>query len=168
MNIEELLDEGPRIQWKEKRRKQKKNSRKLNTHKKKRNASERQDGIGNTESSEAVQETPHPLLLLPPHAARAPRQFSVHHTLWQSRVLHARYKSIDQDLPPAHNHLDALTSRPYERALVGNRVVDAIVLSPADAANREAVVGSAKRVVEAHARAPRNAAIQHCLKYLGS
>ena len=161
MNIEELLDEGPRIQWKQKKTKTKHTQ-------KKRNARKRQDGIGNTENSEAVQETPHPLLLLPPHAARAPHQFSVHHILRQSRVLHARYKSIYQDLPPAHNHLDALTFRPYERALVGNRVVDAIVLSPADAANREAVVGSAQRVVEAQARAPRDAAIQHCLKYLGS
>ena len=47
-------------------------------------------------------------------------------------------------------------------------MVDAIVLSPANAANQEAVVGSAQRVVEAQARAPRDAAIQHCLEYLGS
>ena len=47
-------------------------------------------------------------------------------------------------------------------------MVGAVVLSPADSASWEAVVGSARRVVEAHARAPRDAAIQHCLEYLGS
>ena len=42
------------------------------------------------------------------------------------------------------------------------------MLSPTDAAGQEPVVGSAQRVVVARARAPRNAAVQHCLKYLGS
>ena len=37
---------------------------------------------------------------------------------------------------------------------------------PIDAASQEAVVGSAQRVVVARARAPRDAAVQHCL-YLG-
>ena len=32
-----------------------------------------------TESSEAVQKTPHPLVFLPSHAARTPLQFSEHH-----------------------------------------------------------------------------------------
>ena len=39
----------------------------------------------------------------------------------------------------------------------------AIVLSPIDAASQEPVVGSAQRVVVARARAPRDAAVQHCL-----
>ena len=47
-------------------------------------------------------------------------------------------------------------------------MVGAIVLSPTDAASQEPVVGSAQRVVEARARAPRDAAVQHCLEYLGS
>ena len=47
-------------------------------------------------------------------------------------------------------------------------MVDVIVLSPTDAARQEAVVGSAQRVVVARARAPRDAAVQHCLEYLGS
>ena len=47
-------------------------------------------------------------------------------------------------------------------------VVGAIVLSPTDAASQEPVVGSAQRVIVARARAPRDAAVQHCLKYLGS
>ena len=47
-------------------------------------------------------------------------------------------------------------------------MVGAIDLSPTDAANQEAVVGSARRVVVARARAPRDAAVQHCLEYLGS
>ena len=47
-------------------------------------------------------------------------------------------------------------------------MVGAIVLSPTDAASQEAVVGSAQRVVVARARAPRDAAVQHCLEYLGS
>ena len=49
-------------------------------------------------------------------------------------------------------------------------MVGAIVLSPTDAARQEAVVcsGSAQRVVAASARAPRDAAVQLCLEYLGS
>ena len=43
----------------------------------------------------------------------------------------------------------------------------AIVLSPTDAANQEAVVGSAKRVVVGRVRAPRDAAVHHCLEHLG-
>ena len=43
------------------------------------------------ESSEVVQETPHPLFFLAPHTARAPHQFSEHHALRQSRILHARH-----------------------------------------------------------------------------
>ena len=42
------------------------------------------------------------------------------------------------------------------------------MLSPTDAASQEAVVGSAQRVVVARARARRDAAVQHCLEYLGS
>ena len=47
-------------------------------------------------------------------------------------------------------------------------MVSAFVLSPTDAASQEAVVGSAQRVVVARARAPRDAAVQHCLEYLDS
>ena len=47
-------------------------------------------------------------------------------------------------------------------------MVGAIVLSPTDAANRDPLVGSAQRIVVARARAPRDAAVQHCLEYLGS
>ena len=47
-------------------------------------------------------------------------------------------------------------------------MVGAIVLSPTDAASQEPVVGSAQRVVVACARAPRDAAVQHCLEYVGS
>ena len=47
-------------------------------------------------------------------------------------------------------------------------MVGAIVLSPTDAASQEPVVGSAQRVVVARARAPRDAAVQHGLEYLGS
>ena len=46
-------------------------------------------------------------------------------------------------------------------------MVGAIVLSPTDAASQEPVVGSAHHVVVARARTPRDAAIQHCLEYLG-
>ena len=47
-------------------------------------------------------------------------------------------------------------------------MVGAIVLSPTDAASQEPVVGSVQRVVLARARAPRDAAVQLCLEYLGS
>ena len=48
-------------------------------------------------------------------------------------------------------------------------MVGAIVISPTDTASQEpVVVGSAQRVVVARARAPRDAAVQHCLEYLGS
>ena len=43
----------------------------------------------------------------------------------------------------------------------------AIVISPTDTASQEAVVGSAQRVVVARAQAPRDAAVQHRLEYLG-
>ena len=47
------------------------------------------------ESSEVVQETPHPLFFLAPH------HFSEHNALRQSRILHARHKSRKQDPPSA-------------------------------------------------------------------
>ena len=99
-----------------------------------------------------------------PNTLRSSRK----HTLRQSRVLHARHKPREQDPPLVHNRLDALTSRLDKRVQIGNRLVDAIVLPPTDAASQKAVVGSAQRVVEARARVPSNAAVQHCLEYLGS
>ena len=47
-------------------------------------------------------------------------------------------------------------------------MVCAIDLSPTNAASQEAVVGLVQRVVVACARARRDAAVQHCLDYLGS
>ena len=47
-------------------------------------------------------------------------------------------------------------------------MVGAIFLSLPDAASQEAVVGLAQCVVVARARAPRHAALNHCLEYLGS
>ena len=121
-----------------------------------------------TESSEFVQEILHLLFSLPPHAARVPHQFSEYHALRQSRVLHARYKSHKQDAPPAHNRLDAVTSRLQHDVQIRNRVVSAIGLSPTDAASQETMVSSAQGVVVARARAPHDAAVQYCLEYLGS
>ena len=46
-----------------------------------------------------------------------------------------------------------------KRVEIENRVVGAIVLSPTDAASQETVVGSAKRVVVARARVPRDAVV---------
>ena len=77
-------------------------------------------GVG-TKSSEVVQETPYPLFSLPLHAARAP------HSLRQSGVLHACHKSGQQNPPPAHNHLDALTSQLHEGVQIVHRVVGAIL-----------------------------------------
>ena len=42
------------------------------------------------------------------------------------------------------------------------------MFSPTDATGHEPVVGSAQRVVVARARAPCDAAVQHCVEYLGS
>ena len=53
------------------------------------------------ESSEVVQETPHPLFFLASYTARSPHQFSENHALWESRILHARHKSRKQDPPSA-------------------------------------------------------------------
>ena len=61
-----------------------------------------------------------------------------------------------------------LSLRLEKRVQIENRVVGAIVLSPTDAASQEPVMGSAQLVVVASARAPRDAAVQHCLDYLGS
>ena len=120
------------------------------------------------ESSEVVQETPHPLFFLPPYTARILHHFSEHHALRQSRILQARHKSRKQDPPPASSRHDALTSRLYNRVQKGNRMVGAIVLSSTDAASQEPVVGSAQRVVVARAWTPRDAVVQHCIEYLGS
>ena len=98
------------------------------------------------QSPEVVQEAFHPLFFLAPDAARAPHQFSEHHALRQSRVLNARHKSCEQD-----HRLDALPFRRDKCVQITNRVVGAIVLPPTDAASQEAVVGSAQRVVVAHA-----------------
>ena len=46
-------------------------------------------------------------------------------------------------------------------------MVGASVLSPTDTASQETVVGLAQRVVVARARGPRDAAVHHCLEYLG-
>ena len=46
-------------------------------------------------------------------------------------------------------------------------MVGAIVLSLTNAASQEPVLGSGKRGVVACARALRDAAVQHCLEYLG-
>ena len=110
-----------------------------------------------------------PSTLFPgPHTARAVHQFSEHHALRQSRILHAHQKSRKQDPTPALSRLDALTFRLDKRVQIGNGVVGTIVLSPTDAASQEPVVGSAQRVVVASARAPRDATVQHCLEYLDS
>ena len=47
-------------------------------------------------------------------------------------------------------------------------MVGSIVYSPTDATSQEAMAGSAEGIVVARARAPRDAALQHCLEYLGS
>ena len=121
-----------------------------------------------TESSEIHQEKPHPLLFfLPLDTARARNQFSEHHALRQSRILLACHRSREQDPPPAHNRLDALTSRLHERVQIENRMVGAITLSPIDSVSQEAVVSAAQRVAVARAQNRRDAAAQHCLECLG-
>ena len=62
----------------------------------------------------------------------------------------------------------ALISCFHERVVIGDRMVSANVISPTDAVNQEAVVGSAQRVVVSRAWAPHDATLQHCLEYLGS
>ena len=44
-------------------------------------------------------------------------------------------------------------------------MVGVLVFSSTDAVSQEPVVGSAQRVVVARARAPRDAAVQHCLDF---
>ena len=95
----------------------------------------------------------HPSPPPPPHAARAHQQFSEHSALRQSRALHARHKSREQDPLPARNHLDVLSSRLHKRVQKLNRVVGTIVLLPTDAASQKAMMGSAQRVVVARAQA---------------
>ena len=120
------------------------------------------------ESSEVIQEKPHPLFFLAPHAVRVPHQFSKHHALWQSCILRACHKSREQDPLLAYSRLDALTSRLDKRVSIGNRVDGAIVLSPTDAASQQAVVGSAQHVVVACSRGSWDEVLEHCLEYLAS
>ena len=46
-------------------------------------------------------------------------------------------------------------------------MIGAVVPLSTDAASQEAVMGSAQRILLARAQAPRDAAAQHCLEYLG-
>ena len=96
------------------------------------------------ESSEVVQETPHPLFSLPPHTAHALHQFPEHQALRQSRTLRTRHKSREQDPPPASSCLDALTSRLDKRVQMGNPVAGAVALSPTNEVSQEPVAGSAQ------------------------
>ena len=104
-----------------------------------------------SERFEVVQETTHPLVFLSPHAARAPHHFSEHNAVRQSRIPNARHKSREQDPPPAHNGLDALSSRLYKRVRIRNRVAGAIILSSTNAVSQEAVVAR-RSVLWWHAR----------------
>ena len=47
-------------------------------------------------------------------------------------------------------------------------MVGAIVFSPIDAASQKGVVDSVQHVVVVRARTPLDAAVQHCIEYLGS
>ena len=83
--------------------------------------------------------------------------------------------NIEWIVPCCYSHaheisltLDALTFRLDRQVQIGSRVVGALVLSPTDAASQGPVLDSAQRVVVARARAPRDAAVQHCLECLGS
>ena len=95
------------------------------------------------ENSEVVQETLHPLFLLPPRGDRTLHTFPKHHALRQSRVIHSRHKPREQDPPFVQRRLYALAPRLHKGFKVGDRVVGASALSPSDAARQEAVVGSA-------------------------
>ena len=74
----------------------------------------------------------------------------------------------EQYPPSLYSRVDALTSRLRKRVQIRDRVVGAYVLSLTDAANQEAVVKSAQRVIVARARAARDTSVHHCLEYLGS
>ena len=87
-----------------------------------------------TQNSEVVQETPHPLFLLPSRGDRTPHNFPEHHVLRLSRVLHTRHKPREQDPPLAQYRLDSLAPRLHKGFEVGDRVVDASTFSPSDAA----------------------------------
>ena len=126
----------------------------------------------NTESSELIQETPHSFFFLPPPRSPlspSPFQTSPFRTSLNSAVscpYATRQKPREQyRLPPACYCVNALASRYYEGVHIGKREVGAVVLLLTEAANQKAVVGSLQRVVVARARAPRDAAVQHCLEY---
>ena len=79
---------------------------------------------GDTESSKAVQETPHPLFLSTPYAARpstSSPNTNTRYALPQSHILHARHKFCGQVMPLAVNHLDAIVSRLHDRSEIRNR-----------------------------------------------
>ena len=120
-----------------------------------------------TESSEVVQEAPHPLFFLAPNAVSSPTSASST-TNYGGLFSAMRAKnSREQDLPPAHR-LDALTSSVHKHAQIRNEVFGAIVLSPTDAASQKAVARLAQHVVVTGARGPCDAALRYCLEYIGS
>ena len=120
------------------------------------------------ESSEVVQEIPHPHFSSPPTQSAPPPNIP-NITPFGSLVSSMRTTNPANTIRLLRKvALDALTSRLDKRVQIGNRVVGAIVLSPTDAASQEPLAGSAQRFVVSRARASRDAAVQHYLEYLVS
>ena len=121
------------------------------------------------ESSEVVQETPHPLLFFLAPIQPTPPTDSPNITHFGSPVPSVRATN-PANKSPLHEvaSLLSLSVLINKRVQIENRAVAAVVLSPTNAASQETVVRSAQRVAVARARAPRDAAVQHCLEYLGS
>ena len=121
------------------------------------------------ESSEVVRETPQALFFLAPTQS-APPTISPNITHFGSPVSSMRATNPANKIRLLRKVVSMLSLpvfisvSTYEIGWLARF----IVLSPTDAASQEPVVDSVQRVVVERARAPRDAAVQHCLEYLGS
>ena len=83
-----------------------------------------------------------------------------------SRTSAVSYSSCAPQFPRTRS--DALTSHLDKRAQIGYWLVGAIFLWSSHAVSQEVAVGSGQRIVVARAWNPLDAAVQHCLEYLGN
>ena len=121
------------------------------------------------ESSEVVQEIPHLIFSLASYTARAPHQFSEHHVLRQSHILHARHKSRKHRIR-LPREVASMLSLPVLISVSRQEIGWLARLCFRQPIQRVKKLWWARRqrVVVARARARRDAAVQHFLEYLGS
>lgn len=110
---------------------------------------------------------PHLLLFLRPRENRTLQDFSEHHALRQSCIIHTRNKHHKKYPPLKQYNLDALATlftRVSKQEIAWSVP---LTFSPSDGAGQEGLLGSAKCVVTTRAWTPSDAPAQHRLEDVG-